>query len=93
MERMDTKFMSPLRKIHAAAFNILARIFGVMAIIVGAVFTIWGLTLVLDKNSTIGVNGVPSSDPWEKAPVLVIGIMVFALGFLVLMARPYRPRE
>jgi len=85
--------MSQLRKIHAAVLNILARIFGVLSIIVGVIFTIWGLALVLNKNSTIGVNGVPSSDPWEKAMVLVVGVVSVVLGVLVLMARPYRPDE
>jgi uncharacterized membrane protein len=85
--------MSQLRKIHAAAFNFLARAFGVMAIIVGVVFTFWGLSLVLDSKATIDVNGVPSSDPWIKASVLVIGVVAVVIGVLMLKARPYQPRE
>jgi uncharacterized membrane protein len=85
--------MSQLRKIHAAAFNFLARAFGVMAIIVGVVFTFWGLSLVLDSKATIDVNGVPSSDPWIKASVLVIGVVGVVIGVLMLKARPYQPRE
>ncbi len=64
-----------------------------MAIIVGVVFTIWGLSLVLDPKATIDVNGVPSSDPWEKTGVLIMGLVVAVLGILVLKALPYRPRE
>jgi uncharacterized membrane protein len=85
--------MSELRKIHAAAFNFLARAFGVMAIIVGVVFTFWGLSLVLDSKATIDVNGVPSSDPWIKASVLVIGVVAVVIGVLMLKARSYQPRE
>jgi hypothetical protein len=85
--------MSQLRKIHAVALNFLARVFGVMAIIAGVVFTIWGLSLVLDHNATIDVNGVPSNDPWEKAIVLIVGLVAVVLGILMLMARPYRPRQ
>jgi uncharacterized membrane protein len=85
--------MSQLRKIHAATFNTLARAFGVMAIIVGAVFSVWGLSLVLDHNATIDVNGVPSSDPWIKASVLIIGLVAVVIGILMLLARSYRPRE
>jgi len=89
----DARPVSSLRKIHAAALNGLARVFGVMAIIVGVVFTFWGLSLVLDSKATIGVNGVPTSDPWIKASVLVVGVVVAALGVLMLMARPYEPRK
>ena len=83
--------MSQLRKLHAAALNTGARVFGVMAVIAGLVFTLWGLTLVLDHNATINVNGVPSSDPWIKASVLIVGLVIGGLGVLMLMARPYRP--
>jgi len=64
-----------------------------MAIIVGAVFTIWGLSLVLDAKATIDVNGVPSSDPWIKASVLIIGLVAVVIGVLMLMARSYQPKE
>lgn len=85
--------MSHLRKIHTTAVNTLARAFGVMAIIAGAVFTIWGLSLVLDHNATIDVNGVPISDPWIKAIVLVVGLVAVVIGVLMLMARSYQPKE
>jgi hypothetical protein len=85
--------MSKPRKLHAAAFNTLGRIFGVGAIIVGVVFVIWGLSLVLNHNATIVVNGVPSSDSWIKASVLIVGLVLSTIGILMLMARPYQPRE
>jgi uncharacterized YccA/Bax inhibitor family protein len=71
----------------------LARIFGVGAVVVGGVFAIWGLTLVLDHNTTIDVNGVPSSDPWIKASVLVVGLVFLVIGILTLKAKPYQPKE
>ena len=82
---------SKLRILHATAFNFLARAFGVMAIINGVVFTFWGLSLVLDHKATIDVNGVPSSDLWTKASVLIIGIVAVTIGILFLKARPYQP--
>ena len=85
--------MSKFRKIHAAFVNAVARVFGVMAIIVGVGFTIWGLSLVLDPKATFNVEGVPSSDPWIKAHVLVVGLVAVAMGVLTLLARPYRPKE
>ena len=85
--------MSELRKLHVAALNTLARIFGVGAVFVGGVFAIWGLVLVLDHNAMIDVNGVPSSDPWIKASVLVVGLVGVVIGILMLKAKPYKPEE
>jgi hypothetical protein len=85
--------MSKLRQLHAAGFNILARAFGVIAIIAGLIFIIWGFSLVLDHKATIDVDGVPSSDPWIKGGVLVVGLVASTIGVLVLMARPYRPKD
>jgi len=84
---------SQLRILHAGAFNFLGRAFGVMATFVGVVFTFWGMSLVLDQKATIDVNGVPSSDPWTKASVLIIGLVAVIVGILFLKARPYQPRN
>ncbi len=85
--------MSNLRKLPAAVINTLARIFGVGAIFVGGAFAIWGLVLVLSPKGTIDDNGVPTSDPWIKALVLVVGLVAVAMGVLTLKARPYQPKE
>jgi hypothetical protein len=81
--------MSNLRKLHAATVNFLARVFGVMAIIAGVVFTFWGLSLIFDPSATIDVNGTPSNDPWTKSIILIVGLVSGTLGFLVLKARPF----
>jgi hypothetical protein len=57
----------------------------------GIVFIIWGVSLVLNSNATLDVNGVPSKDPWIKSIVLIVGLVVGVLGVLLLIARPYRP--
>jgi hypothetical protein len=72
-------------------FNIAVRLVGAGFVFVGAVFAIWGLFLVLDPKATIGVNGVPSNDPWIKAMVLVVGLVVGVLGVLLVFARPPQP--
>jgi hypothetical protein len=72
-------------------FNFLVRVVGVCFAIVGVIFAIWGLSLVLDPKATIGVNGVPSSDPWLKGMILVVGLVVAMLGVLLVFARLYRP--
>lgn len=64
-----------------------------MAIICGVAFTIWGLSLVLDPNATIDVDRVPTNDPWMKAIVLIVGLVVFVFGILVFKARPYQPKD
>jgi hypothetical protein len=58
--------------------NFLARVVGVCFIIGGVVFIIWGLSLVSNPKATIDVNGVPSSDQWIKASVLIVGLVVGA---------------
>ena len=85
--------MSQLRKVHAASVNFGARIFGVMAIICGVVFTIWGLSLLLDPNATIAVDRVPTNDPWTKAIVLIVGVVALVFGILIFKARPYQPKD
>jgi hypothetical protein len=61
-----------LRKLHAKAVNFLARAFGVMAIINGVIFTIWGCSLVLDAKATIDVDGAPSVAGQDKPALLRI---------------------
>jgi hypothetical protein len=61
-------------------------IFGVCAVIVGAVFVIWGLSLVIDPNATITINfDAPSSDPWLKASVLIGGLVGVVIGVFMLV--------
>lgn len=73
------------------AFNALGRIIGFGFTIVGGIFALSGLWLVLDHNATIGINGVPSRDPWIKGLVLVVGLLVSSVGVLLLISRRYRP--
>ncbi|MGH7976041.1 MAG: hypothetical protein ACREC8_05220 [Limisphaerales bacterium] len=72
------------------AFNIFVRITGVWFILGGIVFIIWGLSLILNSDATINVNGVPSKDLWAKSIVLVAGLIISVLGILLLVARSYR---
>jgi len=71
-------------------YRVLLRIVGTGFICVGGVFIIWGLSLILDPKATLDVNGVPNSDPWVKASVLIVGLVVCVIGVLTFMARPYR---
>jgi hypothetical protein len=83
--------MTSYQKLHWQLFNALGRIAGCGFLLGGGVLCIWGLSLVADSKSTIAVNGVPTSDPWEKWIVVVGGLVVAALGVLLLRARRYRP--
>ncbi len=85
--------MSDWRKTYWQLFNTGGRIVGVGFVLLGGIFTLWGLSLVSDPKATIDVNGVPSSDPWTKAIVLILGLVICVLGALMLIARRFRPKE
>ncbi len=69
----------------------MARVVGAAFVFGGAIFSFWGLSLVLNSHATINVNGVSTNDPWEKGIVLVAGLVVCVLGVLLLIARPLQP--
>jgi hypothetical protein len=83
--------MSDWRKTYWQLFNFGGRVVGVGFILVGGIFALWGTSLILDPKATIDMNGVPSSDPWLKAIVLVVGLVGCVLGILLLIARRFRP--
>jgi len=92
-QTVKTQYVSRLQKIFwllVQLFNVLRRITGIGFFFVGGCFAIWGLSLVLDPRATINVNGIPTSDPWMKATVLVVGLMVCSLGVLLFFSRPLR---
>jgi hypothetical protein len=79
--------MSNYEKTCWRMINALGRIAGGGFVFVGVIFSFWGLWLVLDRKATTAVDGAPTSDPWIKAIVLVAGLVVTALGVLLLRAR------
>jgi hypothetical protein len=83
--------MSDWRKIHWQLSNTFSRMVGVGFTLVGGIFALWGLSLVLVSKATMDVNGMPSNDPWIKASVLIVGLVVCVLGVLMLVARRFRP--
>ena len=85
--------MSDWRNKHWQLINNGGRVLGAGFILVGGIFAFWGISLVLDPNATIDVNGVPSNDPWTKAIVLIVGLVVCVFGVLLLVARRFRPKE
>ena len=79
------------QRLHWQLFNFLARFVGCGFIFAGVVFSIWGISILLDSKATIGVNGVPTTDPWVKGTVLIAGLVALVLGTLLVTARRYRP--
>ncbi len=79
------------QKIYWLAFNALGRVVGAGFTLFGGVFTLWGVSLVLDRNATIAVNGMPSGDLWIKSIVLIAGVGMGVIGMMILMSRRYRP--
>lgn len=83
--------MRRAHKLHWQIVNIGARVVGVGFILCGVIFSVWGISLLLDRKATIGVDGIPTCDPWTKATMLIAGLVVFVLGILLVSARRYRP--
>jgi uncharacterized protein YjeT (DUF2065 family) len=67
------------------------RIFAVMAIINGAVFLIWGISLLANPDATINWDDMVTKNSWPKAQIAIIGFMAIAVGILLLLVRPFRP--
>ncbi len=88
---MSAKFKDAYARFHWGALSVLAGITGFAFIFGGIVFSIWGISLVSDPKATLPVNGVPSSDPREKASVLIVGLVCCVLGVLLLKARRFFP--
>jgi hypothetical protein len=72
-------------------FNIAGRVVGTGFAVAGAFLAHNGWALLHDPKATINVNGVPDSDPWIKGMLLVLGLVVFALGVLLVFSRSFRP--
>jgi hypothetical protein len=83
--------MSDWQKTHWQLFNALGKLIGVGFIFVGGIFSIWGISLLLDPKATIDVDGGPTNDPSIKATTLIVGLIVLALGVLLVIAKPFRP--
>ncbi len=74
------------QKIYWLSFNALGRVVGAGFTLFGGVFTLWGVSLVLDRNATIAVNGMPSGDLWIKSIVLIVGVGMGVIGMMILMS-------
>jgi hypothetical protein len=81
------------RERHCQIVNTGCRIVGFGFVFVGAIFALWGWSLVMDPTATIDIDGIPSNDPWSKAVILIVGLVVCVLGVLLLFARPYKPKK
>jgi hypothetical protein len=78
-------------KRHWQTVNIGARVVGGAFIFGGMVFSIWGFSILLDSKATIDVDRVPTTDPWTKAIVLIVGLVFLVLGLLLVFARRFGP--
>ena len=83
--------LSSYDKWHWRVFNIGCRLFGLLAMLNGTIFTIWGIALLLSPQSTIDVEGVPTAALGPKLGMLAIGLLTLVLGVMVVRARTYRP--
>ena len=83
--------MSSYQRWHWRTINVLRRMFGISATIIGTGFVVWSMTLVLRSQSTLDIGGVPTSDLEPKLVILGGGVAVLILGVLMVRAVAYRP--
>jgi hypothetical protein len=76
---------------HWRVFNVGRRLTGLMAILNGAIFAIWGGSLLLRPQSTMDVQGMPTAAIGPKLGMMVVGILAVVLGVLLVRVRTYRP--
>jgi hypothetical protein len=72
-------------------FTVTLRIVGAFFVLDGLVLFVWGLSLVLNPDSPIDINGVPTTSMVVKSIVLAGGLLVAILGLVLLFARPIQP--
>ena len=65
-------------------FNVLVRVLGLAAMAGGAVFTLLGITRLLQPGA-LRVEGEPA------LVLLLVGLLVLAIGAAILRAPPFRP--
>jgi hypothetical protein len=80
--------LSSYARFHWRLFNVLARLFGIMALLVGAGFCAWGVYFAIDPGAAQGVEtaGIPAGVLY-----VIVGAFSAAIGTPVLRIRPYRP--
>ncbi len=86
-ERIVSRLSSYLR-FHWRLFNVLARLFGIMTVCVGAVFVAAGVYFFAEPNAAKGIETgeLPANWLYLISGVVVVGIGVGALGI-----QPFRP--
>lgn len=72
-------------------FNVCARVIGVMFVVIGGGVSVWGVSLLLQPNSTIALNGVSTNDFVLKIIVVVVPLLLVLLGTLLIRAPCYKP--
>ncbi len=75
-------------KIHWQLFNLGGRLFGLAAIFIGSVLGLWALFLLLNPQSAIPVNGVPTTNMGPKVVMLTVALAMVVIGALCLIAKP-----
>jgi hypothetical protein len=76
---------------HWRVFNVFLRAFGLMALLAGMVFTLWGAVLLSRRQATVEWEGMLTSATGPKLLILLVGLSTLALAIALLRARPFRP--
>lgn len=81
--KLRALIMHNWRSIYWKLFNVLGRIVGVLFFAVGLTIGIYGFVSL--RSSQI--------QPFEAWLMIVLSLIVAVLGFLLIIARPYRPEN
>jgi hypothetical protein len=83
--------MSSYERWQWRTVNVLRRLFGISATILGVVFVARAVVLVLRFQSTLDIGGVATNSLEPKLVILGGGSAVLIFGVMMLRAAAYRP--
>ena len=78
-------------RIHFTVFNFVVRLSDIIAIPLGLAVALWGIWLLVNREATIDVNGVPTADIAPKIIMIAGGAFFSISGVHILRAKPYWP--
>ena len=82
--------MDRVRRLHLRVLNLLARVFGLSAVVAALGFTAWGVYFLLHPEA-VATHDVITLSGHAALDSLGAGVFCLVLAILFLTVRPYRP--
>ena len=93
MKQRLLRLWNSYQRIHWKLVYRGVRLFGILAIVIGAIGTLLNLPTLLDPNSEVLVNGVPRTDLGAKLIDVLMPLLFVGIGILCLFAPPHVPGQ